>query len=41
MTRMWELEAIQTVGAGQAGVADAATLSEEGRYMDFTLPDLR
>lgn len=41
MTRMWELEAVQTVGAGQAGVADAATLAEERRYMDFTLPDLR
>ncbi len=41
MTRMWELEAIQTVGAGQSGVADAATLAEERRYMDFTLPDLR
>jgi len=41
MTRMWELEAIQTVGAGQTGVADAATLAEERRYMDFTLPDLR
>lgn len=41
MTRMWELEAIQTVGAGQAGVADAATLAEERRYMDFTLPELR
>lgn len=41
MTRMWELEAIQTVGAGQSGVVDAATLAEERRYMDFTLPDLR
>ncbi|SIR25370.1 type IV secretion system protein VirB5 [Paracoccus thiocyanatus] len=41
MTRMWELEAIQTVGAGQAGVADAATLAEERRYMDFTMPELR
>jgi len=41
MTRMWELEAVQTVGAGQAGVADAATLAEERRYMDFNLPDLR
>lgn len=40
MTRMWELEAIQTVGAGQSGVVDAATLAEERRYMDFTLPDL-
>ncbi len=41
MTRMWELEAIQTVGEGQSGVVDAATLAEERRYMDFTLPDLR
>jgi type IV secretion system protein VirB5 len=41
MTRMWELEAIQTVGAGQSGVVDAATLAEERRYMDFTLPNLR
>jgi len=40
MTRMWELKAIQTVGAGQSGVADAATLAEERRYMDFTLPNL-
>ena len=40
MTRMWELEAIQTVGAGQGGVVDAATMAEEQRYMDFTLPDL-
>lgn len=40
MTRIWELEAIQTVGAGQSGVVDAATLAEERRYMDFTLPDL-
>nr|WP_319949077.1 type IV secretion system protein [uncultured Shimia sp.] len=41
MTRMWELEAIQTVGAGQSGVVDAATLAEERRYMDFTLPEFR
>ncbi len=41
LTRMWELESIQTVGAGQSGVVDAATLAEERRYMDFTLPDLR
>jgi type IV secretion system protein VirB5 len=40
MTRMWELEAIQTLGAGNAGVVDAATIAEERRYMDFTLPDL-
>jgi type IV secretion system protein VirB5 len=41
MTRMWELEAIQTLGAGNAGVVDAATIAEERRYMDFTLPRLR
>jgi len=40
MTRMWELEAIQTVGSGQSGVVDAATIAEEQRFMDFTLPDL-
>ncbi|MGK8236728.1 type IV secretion system protein [Roseovarius sp. MS2] len=40
MTRMWELEAIQTLGAGNAGVVDAATVAEERRYMDFTLPSL-
>ncbi|NVK58350.1 MAG: conjugal transfer protein TraF [Alteromonadaceae bacterium] len=40
MTRMWELEAIQTVGAGQGGVVDAATIAEEQRYMSFSLPDL-
>lgn len=40
MTRMWELEAIQTMGAGNAGVVDAATIAEERRYMDFTLPSL-
>lgn len=40
MTRMWELEAIQTVGGGQSGVLDAAAIAEEQRYMDFTLPDL-
>ena len=40
MTRIWELEAIQTLGAGNAGVVDAATVAEERRYMDFTLPDL-
>ena len=40
LTRMWELEAIQTLGVGTAGVVDAATIAEERRYMDFTLPDL-
>jgi len=40
MTRMWELEAIQTIGAGNAGVVDAATIAEERRYMDFSMPNL-
>ena len=30
MTRMWALEAIQTLGAGNAGVVDAATVAREG-----------
>ena len=34
-------EAIQTVGDGTGGVIDAATIAEEQRFMDFTLPDLR
>ncbi len=40
LVAQWQLEAVQTVGAGQAGVIDAATIAEEQRFMDFTLPDL-
>ena len=40
-TRPSHEEAIQTLGAGNAGVVDAATIAEERRYMDFTLPSLR
>lgn len=40
MVAMWQLEAVQTVGSGQAGVIDAATIAEEQRFMDFTLPEL-
>lgn len=40
MVAMWQLEAVQTVGSGQAGVIDAATIAEEQKYMDFTLPEL-
>ena len=40
MVAMWQLEAVQTVGAGQMGVIDAATIAEEQRFMDFTLPTL-
>ena len=41
LVAMWQLEAIQTVGNGTGGVIDAATIAEEQRFMDFTLPDLR
>jgi type IV secretion system protein VirB5 len=40
LVAQWQLEAVQTVGAGQAGVIDAATLAEEQQFMDFTLPTL-
>ncbi|AUR22503.1 Type IV secretion system protein (plasmid) [Phaeobacter inhibens] len=40
LVAQWQLEAVQTVGAGQAGVLDAATLAEEQQFMDFTLPTL-
>jgi len=40
LVAQWQLEAVQTVGTGQAGVIDAATLAEEQQFMDFTLPTL-
>jgi type IV secretion system protein VirB5 len=40
LVAMWQLEAIQTVGDGTGGVIDAATIAEEQRFMDFTLPEL-
>lgn len=40
LVAQWQLEAVQTVGAGQAGVIDAATIAEEQQFMDFTLPTL-
>ena len=40
LVAMWQLEAVQTVGTGQFGVIDAATIAEEQRFMDFTLPSL-
>ncbi|KGM46640.1 conjugal transfer protein TraF [Pseudooceanicola atlanticus] len=40
LAAMWQLEAIQTVGDGTGGVIDAATIAEEQRFMDFTLPEL-
>jgi len=41
LAAMWQLEAVQTVGDGTSGVIDAATLAEEQRFMEFTLPELR
>ena len=41
LVAMWQLEAIQTVGDGTGGVIDAATIAEEQRFMEFTLPELR
>ncbi|QEW23602.1 P-type DNA transfer protein VirB5 (plasmid) [Marinibacterium anthonyi] len=41
LVAMWQLEAVQTVGDGTGGVIDAATIAEEQRFMDFTLPELR
>lgn len=40
LVAQWQLEAVQIIGAGQAGVIDAATIAEEQRFMDFTLPNL-
>jgi type IV secretion system protein VirB5 len=41
LVAIWQLEAVQTVGDGTGGVIDAATVAEEQRFMDFTLPTLR
>ncbi|BBU59490.1 P-type DNA transfer protein VirB5 (plasmid) [Mameliella alba] len=40
LVAMWQLEAIQTVGDGTGGVITAATIAEEQRFMEFTLPEL-
>ena len=41
LVAMWQLEAVQTVGDGTGGVIDAATIAEEQKFMEFTLPDLQ
>ncbi|MFN7177548.1 MAG: type IV secretion system protein [Thermaurantiacus sp.] len=41
LLQMLELQAVQTVARGQVGILDAATIAEEQRYLDLTLPDLR
>lgn len=36
---IWQMEAAQTIGLGQAGVMTAATLAEEQKYLDLTGSD--
>ncbi|TNC66275.1 type IV secretion system protein [Rubellimicrobium roseum] len=40
LLEMLRLQSVATVGAGQAGVIDAATIAAEREYVDFTLPDM-
>lgn len=40
MLEMLRLQSVATVGAGQAGVIDAATIAAEREYVDFSLPDM-
>ncbi|MBP1806895.1 type IV secretion system protein [Rubellimicrobium aerolatum] len=41
LLEMLRLQSVATVGAGQAGVIDAATIAAEREYVDFTLPDMK
>ncbi len=36
LANIWQLEAAQTIGLGQAGVMTAATLADEQKYLDLT-----
>jgi type IV secretion system protein VirB5 len=36
LAAMWQLEAVQTVNVGANGVADAATIAEVEKFLDFT-----
>ena len=40
LLELLRLQSVATVGAGQAGVIDAATIAAEREYIDFTLPDM-
>lgn len=40
MLEMLRLQSVATVGVGQEGVIDAATIAAERDYVDFTLPDM-
>ena len=35
LANIWQLEAVQTIGLGQAGVMTAATMAEEQKYLDL------
>ena len=39
LVAVWRLEAVETVGDGTGAVIDAATIAEEQRFMEFTLPE--
>ena len=39
LANIWQLEAAQTIGLGQAGVMSAATLAEEQKYLDLMSTD--
>lgn len=39
LANVWSMEAIQTVGAGEMGVMDAATAAEEEKYLNVSLED--
>lgn len=39
LANIWQLEAAQTIGLGQAGVMTAATLADEQKYLDLTPSD--
>lgn len=36
LAAMWQLEAVQTVNVGATGVADAATIAEVEKFLDFS-----
>lgn len=40
LAAIWQLEAVQTVNVGANGVADAATIAEIEKFLDFSSPGL-
>lgn len=39
LANIWAMEAVQTVGMGEAGVMDAATVAEEEKYLSISLEE--